>query len=75
MAEKETRPLVPPFTSETAIQKVRMAEDGWNSCNPERVALVYTQDSQWRNLAEFSKGREEIVEFLTNKWKKNSITD
>jgi nuclear transport factor 2 (NTF2) superfamily protein len=70
MAETETRPPVPPFTRETAIQKVRMAEDGWNSRDPQRVAMVYTQDSQWRNRAEFPKGRAQIVEFLTRKWAK-----
>ena len=61
-------PLVPPFTRETAIAKVRMAEDGWNSRDPERVSKVYTEDSQWRNRAEFPRGRKEIVEFLTRKW-------
>ncbi len=66
----ETRPPVPPFTRETAIQKVRMAEDGWNSRDPQRVSMVYTQDSQWRNRAEFPKGRAQIVEFLTQKWAK-----
>lgn len=66
----ETRPPMPPFTRETAIQKVRMAEDGWNSRDPERVSLVYTPDSQWRNRAEFPKGRAEIVAFLTKKWAK-----
>jgi uncharacterized protein len=66
----EARPPVPPFTRETAIQKVRMAEDGWNSRDPQRVSLVYTPDSQWRNRAEFPKGREQIVEFLTRKWAK-----
>lgn len=66
----ETRPPVPPFTRETAIQKVRMAEDGWNSRDPQRVSLVYTLDSQWRNRAEFPKGSEQIVEFLTRKWAK-----
>ena len=66
----ETRPPIPPFTRETAIQKVRMAEDGWNSRDPQRVSLVYTQDSQWRNRAEFPKGRAQIVEFLTRKWVK-----
>lgn len=69
-AETETRPPVPPFTRETAIQKVRMAEDGWNSRDPQRVSLVYTSDSQWRNRAEFPKGRAQIVEFLTRKWAK-----
>ncbi len=66
----ETRPPLPPFTRETAIQKVRLAEDGWNSRDPQRVSLVYTVDSQWRNRAEFPKGREQIVEFLTRKWAK-----
>ena len=64
----ETRPPLPPFTRETAIQKVRMAEDGWNSRDPQRVSLVYTPDSQWRNRAEFPLGRAQIVEFLTRKW-------
>ena len=64
------RPPLPPFTQETAIQKVRMAEDGWNSRDPERVSKVYTEDSQWRNRAEFPRGRKEIVEFLTRKWAK-----
>jgi uncharacterized protein len=62
--------LVPPFTLETAIAKVRMAEDGWNSRNPERVSLVYTPDSRWRNRAEFPVGRPEIVALLTRKWAK-----
>jgi nuclear transport factor 2 (NTF2) superfamily protein len=66
----ETRPPLPPFTREAAIQKVRMAEDGWNSRDPQRVSMVYTVDSQWRNRAEFPKGRGEIVEFLTRKWAK-----
>jgi nuclear transport factor 2 (NTF2) superfamily protein len=64
----ELRPPLPPFTRETAIQKIRLAEDGWNSRDPERVALVYTPDSQWRNRAEFPRGRAEIVEFLKRKW-------
>lgn len=64
----ELRPPVPPFTLETAIQKIRGAEDGWNSRDPERVSLVYTPDSQWRNRAEFVRGRAEIVEFLKRKW-------
>ncbi len=63
-------PLIPPFTEETAAAKVRMAEDGWNSRNPEKVSLVYTPDSQWRNRAEFINGRPEIVAFLTRKWAK-----
>lgn len=62
------RPPVPPFTLETAVQKVRMAEDAWNTRDPERVAGAYTVDSQWRNRAEFPKGRAEIVAFLTRKW-------
>lgn len=60
----------PPFTHATAVQKVRMAEDGWNSRNPAKVALAYTRDSQWRNRAEFVNGREAIVAFLTRKWEK-----
>ncbi|WP_348268971.1 nuclear transport factor 2 family protein [Edaphobacter paludis] len=60
--------LIPPFTREIAIQKVRMAEDGWNSRDPERVALAYTVDSRWRNRSEFVTGRDQIVEFLTRKW-------
>ena len=66
--EIQSKPPFPPFTLETAIQKIRMAEDGWNSRDPQRVSLVYTPDSQWRNRAEFPKGREQIVEFLTRKW-------
>jgi nuclear transport factor 2 (NTF2) superfamily protein len=66
----ETRPPLPPFTRETAIQKVRGAEDGWNTCNPQHVSLAYTVDSYWRNRAEFIQGREAIVAFLTRKWTK-----
>src|SRR5471032_3403123 len=66
----EARPPFPPFTLETAKQKVRMAEDGWNGRQPEKVAMAYTPDSQWRNRAEFFSGREKIVEFLTRKWQK-----
>jgi len=62
------RPPVPPFTRESATQKVRMAEDAWNTRDPERVALAYTVDSGWRNRAEFLSGREAIVEFLRRKW-------
>lgn len=62
--------LVPPFTREIAIQKVRLAEDGWNSRDPARVALAYSVDSRWRNRSEFVNGREQIVEFLTRKWGK-----
>ena len=64
------KPPLPPFTFEAAIQKARMAEDAWNSRDPQRVALAYTVDSQWRNRAEFSKGRDEIVLFLTGKWQR-----
>jgi nuclear transport factor 2 (NTF2) superfamily protein len=66
----ENRPPLPPFTRETATLKVRGAEDGWNSCDPHRVSLVYTADSYWRNRAEFVQGRPAIVEFLTRKWTK-----
>jgi len=61
---------VPPFSRETAIMKVRMAEDAWNSRNPHRVSLAYTEDSRWRNRAEFINGRAEIVAFLSRKWNK-----
>jgi uncharacterized protein len=64
----ETRPPLPPFTRETALKKVRAAEDGWNSRNPEKVSLAYTEDSWWRNRAEFFQGRAAIVAFLTRKW-------
>jgi hypothetical protein len=62
------RPPLPPFTAETAAQKARLAEDAWNSRDPIRVAGAYTPDSQWRNRAEFPKGRDEIIAFLTRKW-------
>lgn len=62
------RPPLPPFTRETALQKVRAAEDAWNSRDPERVALAYTLDSQWRNRGEFVQGRAAIVALLTRKW-------
>ena len=62
------RPPLPPFTEHTAIEKVRLAEDGWNSRDPAKVALAYTEDSHWRNRAEFITGREAIVAFLTRKW-------
>ena len=62
------RPPLPPFTAETAAQKVRAAEDAWNGRNPQAVSLAYTEDSRWRNRAEFLHGRSEIVEFLTRKW-------
>ena len=66
----DTRPPVPPFTLESAIEKTRLAEDAWNSRDPERVVLVYTEDTEWRNRAEFPKGREEVKQFLTRKWAK-----
>jgi nuclear transport factor 2 (NTF2) superfamily protein len=65
-----TRPPCPPFTRETAIEKVRAAEDGWNSRNPAKVALAYTLDSIWRNRSEFLKGRAAIEAFLTRKWQR-----
>jgi uncharacterized protein len=64
----DTKPPVPPFTKESAIQKVRLAEDAWNSRDPARVAQVYTEDTNWRNRAEFPVGREQVKEFLTRKW-------
>ena len=64
----DTRPPLPPFTRDTAILKVRGAENGWNTRDPQKVALAYTVDSHWRNRAEFLQGREEIVAFLTRKW-------
>lgn len=63
-----SRPPLPPFTAETAAQKARLAEDAWNSRDPERVSLAYTEDSTWRNRAEFVAGRSEIVGFLKRKW-------
>lgn len=66
----EIKPPLPPFSIETAKQKIRMAEDGWNSRDPQRVAQVYTEDSVWRNRAEFPKGRAEIIAFLERKWAK-----
>ena len=62
------RPPLPPFTEETALQKVQLAEDGWNSRDPERVALAYTEDSEWRNRIEFVNGRPAIIELLKRKW-------
>ncbi|MEI7551429.1 MAG: nuclear transport factor 2 family protein [Verrucomicrobiota bacterium] len=64
------RPPLPPFDAESAAKKVRMAEDAWNSRDPQRVALAYTPDSVWRNRSEFLTGREAIVQFLTRKWAK-----
>ncbi|MEQ1516897.1 MAG: nuclear transport factor 2 family protein [Usitatibacteraceae bacterium] len=70
MNQPESRPPFPPFTRETAIQKIRLAEDAWNSRDPQRVSLAYTVDSEWRNRAEFPKGREKIVAFLKRKWER-----
>lgn len=64
------RPPLPPFTRDTAVEKVRLAEDAWNSRDPAKVALAYTPESRWRNRSEFLNGREEIVAFLTRKWAK-----
>ena len=65
-----SRPPLPPFSRETAAQKARMAEDAWNSRDPVRVSLAYTEDSRWRNRSEVFQGREAIVAFLTRKWEK-----
>ena len=65
-----TRPPLPPFDRESAAQKVRLAEDAWNTRDPEKVAAAYTVDSRWRNRAEFVTGRDEIVAFLTRKWRR-----
>jgi nuclear transport factor 2 (NTF2) superfamily protein len=64
----ETKPPLPPFTAETAAQKVRMAEDAWNTRDPARVVQVYTEDTRWRNRAEFPVGRAQVQEFLARKW-------
>jgi nuclear transport factor 2 (NTF2) superfamily protein len=69
-SSSESRPPFPPFTKESAIEKVRAAEDGWNSRDPQRVSLAYSEDSRWRNRSEFIQGRKDIVEFLTRKWNK-----
>jgi nuclear transport factor 2 (NTF2) superfamily protein len=66
----QQRPPLPPFTEETAKQKIQMAEDAWNSKDPERVSLAYTPDSEWRNRNQFLRGRAEIVQFLQEKWRK-----
>ena len=70
MISMDPRPPLPPFTEETARQKIQMAEDAWNSQDPERVAKAYTPDSEWRNRNEFISGREAIVAFLQRKWAK-----
>jgi uncharacterized protein len=66
----ENKPPLLPFTIETAMQKVRMAEDAWNTRDPDRVVLVYTEDTRWRNRSEFPVGREEVRQFLRRKWAK-----
>ena len=66
--KQNIRPPVPPFTLETAVQKVRMAEDSWNTRNPKKVVMAYTKDSIWRNRAQFISGRDNILEFLNRKW-------
>ena len=66
----ETKPPLPPFTADSATQKVRLAEDAWNSRDPDRVVLVYTDDTRWRNRTEFPVGREQVHQFLTRKWQK-----
>ncbi len=70
MNTPESRPPLPPFTRDSAILKVRLAEDAWNSCDPARVALAYTPDSRWRNRSEFLQGRAQIIEFLQRKWQR-----
>ena len=70
MNTSENRPPLPLFTREAAAEKVRLAENGWNTRNPEKVALAYTADSWWRNRSEFIQGRTAIIEFLTRKWEK-----
>lgn len=70
MNTEDVRMPIPPFTMETALLKVQLAEDAWNSKNPERVALAYTLDSEWRNRTSFIRGRDEIKAFLTDKWRK-----
>jgi uncharacterized protein len=68
--QEKPRPPLPPFTADTAAQKVRLAEDAWNTRDPQRVSLAYTPNSVWRNRSEFLTGRQAIVEFLTRKWNK-----
>lgn len=70
MPAEQSRPPLPPFTLESATQKVRLAEDGWNSRDADKVSLAYSLDTQWRNRAEFTSGREEARQFLARKWKK-----
>src|SRR5271156_3106272 len=71
----ESRPPFPPFTDESAVQKVRAAEDAWNSCDPPRVALGYSVESYWRNRAEFIQGRPAIITFLARKWERELDRD
>lgn len=66
----ETKPPFPPFAEDTAIKKVRLAEDAWNSRDPQRVIQVYTEDTLWRNRSEFPRGRKQVAEFLTRKWQR-----
>ncbi|QSI29399.1 DUF1348 family protein [Variovorax sp. RKNM96] len=68
----ESRPPLPPFTLETATKKVQAAEDAWNTRDPVRVSLAYTPDTEWRNRADFVNGREQVVEFLTRKWERET---
>ncbi|WP_288491593.1 DUF1348 family protein [uncultured Acinetobacter sp.] len=70
MSQEQNRPPLPPFTRETAIEKVRLAEDGWNSRDADKVSLAYTLDTKWHNRAEFATNREEAKAFLSRKWKK-----
>jgi len=70
MAAQEVRPPVPPFTKETAIQKVRAAEDAWNNRDPTKVPMAYTEDTKWRNRSEIFQGRDKVREFLERKWSK-----
>ena len=70
MQNTEQKPPFPPFTRETALQKVQMAEDAWNTKDPEKVSKAYTIDTEWRNRSEFLNGRQQVVEFLTRKWQK-----
>ena len=70
MIMEKQRPPLPPFTLQTALQKVQMAEDAWNTKDPEKVSLAYSVDTEWRNRTEFFKGRQEIKAFLKRKWEK-----
>ncbi len=70
MSRQDPKPPTPPYTAATAARKVRLAENAWNGRDPDKVALAYTPDSEWRNRAEFIRGREQIVHFLQRKWRK-----